>query len=249
MNVTSENLDNFLVPNETSIYLVPMLSFVHDNVLYGYTSPIQGTRYNLTAFGNPGISNPRQSFYSLTWDYRTYFRFFYDNSFVFRVSGGYSGGANPQRFFLGGTENWINRTFATGTIPINSPGDFAFLSPALPLRGYNYSEQIGSKYLLMNLELRLPVIRYLITGPLPFLFQNVLGTAFIDAGMAWDDNNNLRIFQKLENGSLFSDRLLVGMGFGLRAYFIFLWRFDWAWAYNFNRFSNAKFYVSMGFDF
>ena len=249
MHVKSENLDNYLVPNTTTIYIVPMLSFVHDNVMWGYTSPIQGTRYNITVFGNPGVTGAGQSFYSITWDLRRYFRFFYDNSFVFRISGGYSGGPNPQRFFLGGVDNWINRTFATGTIPIYSPADFAFLSPALPLRGYNYSEQIGSKYVLMNLELRLPVIRYLLTGPLPLLFQNVIGTAFLDVGTAWNEDRNLKLFAKGESGSLLTDQLLLGMGIGFRANFIFLWRFDWGWPYNFNRFGKAKFYLSMGLDF
>ena len=249
MSVTSDNLDNPTVESQNSVYVVPMLSFIHDNTLFGYTSPIQGTRYNFTVFGNPGISNSQQSFYSITWDYRTYFRFFYDNSFVIRFSGGYSGGGNPQRFFLGGTDNWINRSFATGFIPIRSPADFAFLSPALPLRGYRYSEQIGTKYSLLNLELRLPVIRYLLTGPLPLLFQNVLGTAFIDAGMAWDQNKQLRLFHRDANGQITTDRLLIGMGFGIRTYFMFLWKFDWAWQYNFQGFSNPRFYVSMGIDF
>ncbi len=249
MNVTGDNLDNPSVPSQNSVYVVPMLSFIHDNTLFGYTSPIQGTRYNVTVFGNPGLSNAKQSFYSITWDYRKYFRFFYDNSFVIRFSGGYSGGANPQRFFLGGTDNWINRTFATGFIPISSPADFAFLSPALPLRGYRYSEQIGTKYSLLNLELRLPVIRYLLTGPLPLLFQNVLGTAFIDAGMAWDKNSDLRLFHRDSDGKISTDRLLIGMGFGIRTYFLFLWKFDWAWQYNFQGFSNPRFYVSMGVDF
>ena len=249
MNVTGDNLDNPSIPSKNSVFVVPMLSFIHDNTLFGYTSPIQGTRYNFTFFGNPGISNSKQSFYSFTWDYRKYFRFFYDNSFVFRFSGGYSGGANPQRFFLGGTDNWINRIFATGFIPISDPADFAFLSPALPLRGYRYSEQIGTKYTLLNLELRLPVIRYLLTGPLPLLFQNILGTAFLDAGMAWDKDRDLRVFRRTSDGALTTDRLLIGMGFGIRTYFMFPWKFDWAWQYNLEGFSKPIFYLSMGLDF
>lgn len=249
LSVSSENLDNIQTPKQHNMFFVPSVGYTYDDVLYGYYSPIQGTRYSFRIFGNPGFTNVKQAFYSAVWDYRKYFRFFYDHSFVFRFSGGYSGGPNPQRFFLGGVENWINRTFATGTIPINSPADFAFLTPALPLRGYNYSEQIGSRYALMNLELRLPVIRYLLTGGLPFLFQNVLGSAFLDMGMAWDDNEKLRLFNKSQTGSLKTDQLLVGMGFGLRTAFIFLWRFDWAWQYDMQGFSRPKFYISMGLDF
>ncbi|MEW6506603.1 MAG: biopolymer transporter Tol [Bacteroidota bacterium] len=249
MNVSSENLDNISVPSDKVTYLVPAFSFVHDNVMWGYTSPIEGTRYNFTLFGNPGLSKKAQSFYSIVYDYRTYMRFWFDNSFVIRLSGGFSGGANPQRFFIGGTDNWVNRTFATQDIPIESATDFAFLSPALPLRGYDYAEQIGSKYSLLNLELRMPLIRYLVTGPLPILFQNILGAAFIDAGSAWSDSKKLQLFSKNDFGDTVTKDLLIGTGVGLRVYFLFLWRIDVAWKYNVQGFSSPRYYFSIGYDF
>jgi len=249
MHVTSENLDNIFVPTDKITFLVPAFSFVHDNVMWGYTSPIEGTRYNLTLFGNPGFFNKRQSFASLVFDYRTYLRFWFDNSFVARFSGGISGGASPQRFFLGGTDSWINRSFATQDIPIESASDFAFLTPALPLRGYDYAEQLGSKYSLLNFELRMPLIRYLVTGPLPILFQNILGVAFIDAGSAWYDNKKLQLFSKNEFGDTVTKDLLIGTGVGLRLYLLFLWRLDVAWKYNVQKFSSPKYYLSIGYDF
>ncbi len=250
LNVSSENLDFPLDPIEKISYVIPSVSFIHDNTMFGYTSPIQGSRYRLNLFGNPGLSNDTQSFYSLTWDYRKYFRFWFDNSFAFRLSGGYSGGANPQRFFLGGTENWINRSFQTGDIPLDDPSDFAFLSPALPMRGYDYAERIGSKYSLMNLELRMPLIRYLVTGPLPLLFQNILGTAFIDMGAAWNNTESLQLFSRNQNNAVVSKDMLIGTGVGARAYILFfLLRFDVAWAYDMQSFSTPKYYFSLGLDF
>ncbi|MGE5436719.1 MAG: peptidase MA family metallohydrolase, partial [Syntrophothermus sp.] len=131
LNLSQENLENSAVANQKVNYLIPNLSFIHDNILWGYTAPIEGVRYRLDAFGNPGIGNSKLSFYSLLGDYRKYFRFWYDYSFAFRLAGGYSGGNNPQRFFIGGIENWINRRFSTGDIPLNSPSDYAFLTAAL----------------------------------------------------------------------------------------------------------------------
>jgi outer membrane protein assembly factor BamA len=200
-------------------------------------------------YGNPGISKSEESFASLTWDYRKYFRFFYDNTFVMRLSGGYSSGSNPQNFFLGGTESWINRTFTNNNIPINSASDFVFLTPALPLRGYDYATQLGSKYSLLNLELRMPLIRYLLTGPIPLFFQNILGVAFVDVGSAWSDNKDLKLFKKSSFGKTVTDDLLIGMGTGFRLYFLFLWRFDVAWSYDLDQFSKPKYYISLGLDF
>ena len=250
INVTSENLDNMIEPMERIFYLLPSVSFVHDNTMWGYYSPIQGTRYKATIFGNLGFGDSRKSFYSITWDFRKYLRFLFDNSLVFRFSGGYSGGNNPQRFMLGGTSNWINRSFATGTIPIENASDFAFLSPAMPLRGFRYGEQLGTKYVLMNVELRMPIIRYLLAGPIiPLFFQNVIGTAFVDVGTAWTNNEDLN-FSFKEPIKDFSKGMLIGTGFGARTYLLFfLLRFDIAWSYDYVGFSKPKYYFSLGVDF
>lgn len=250
LNVRSENLDDYSVPEEKTSFVVPSLAFVHDNVLWGYTSPIEGTRYRFEAYGNPGIGNSKLGFYTLAGDYRTYLRFWTDYSFVMRFSGGFSGGPNAQRFFLGGVENWINRSFATSEIPIESNSDYAFLTAVLPLRGYNYSEKIGSKYFLMNYELRFPLIRYLVPGGLPILFSNILGVAFIDAGTAWNRNKSLQLFSRDTTGKFIAKDFLMGTGVGARVYFLyFLLRFDVAWAYNIDRFTKPKFYFSIGADF
>jgi Tol biopolymer transport system component len=250
INVSSENLDDFSVPEEKTSFLVPSLAFVHDNVLWGYTAPIEGTRYRFETYGNPGIGKSRLGFYTFAGDYRTYLRFWTDYSFAIRFSGGYSGGPNAQRFFLGGIENWINRSFATSEIPIESNSDYAFLTAVLPLRGYDYSAQIGSKYFLMNYELRFPLIRYLVTGGLPLLFNNIIGVAFLDAGTAWNKNNSLQLFGRDSAGTFVTKDLLMGTGVGARLYFLyFLLRFDVAWAYNIDHFAKPKFYFSIGADF
>ncbi len=249
MGVTADNLDNLAVPSDHSTFTVPSISYVQDNVLWGYTSPIEGTRYNITAFGDPGILKKTQSFMSFVFDYRNYFRFFYDNGFVIRLSGGMSMGGNPQRFFIGGTDNWINRNFATNEIPVSSASDFAFLTPAMPLRGYDYAQRIGTKYGLLNMELRIPIIRYLLTGGLPLFFQNILGVAFIDAGSAWDNTSSLKLIGRDDNGNRITQDLLIGTGVGFRVYMLFLWRFDIAWKYNINSFSSPRYLVSIGLDF
>ncbi len=96
---------------------------------------------------------------------------------------------------------------------LHRASDFVFLTPALPLRGYDYSEQLGTKYSLVNMELRLPLIRYLLTGPFPLFFQNILGVAFVDAGSAWNKTEKLRLFyKKNENGKTVTNDLLIRYG-------------------------------------
>lgn len=250
LNVRSENLDDIRVPLQSDNFLVPSLSFIHDNILWGYTAPIEGTRYRLDTYGNPGFDKKSLTFWTFSGDYRTYFRFFTDYSFAMRFSMGYSSGPNAQRFFLGGTENWINRSFATTEIPLESNTDFAFLSVILPMRGFDYSERIGTKYALMNYELRFPLIRYIIPAGLPILFNNILGVVFVDAGTAWNNNDQLQLFTRNQYNQVKTKDLLLGTGMGTRIFlFGFILKFDLAWAYTVEKWSKPKFYFSLGLDF
>jgi Tol biopolymer transport system component len=250
VNLSQENLDDPSVPNQSYSLIYPSISYVHDNTLWGMTAPNNGTRYNLTFSGSPPISNNSLSFYTFTYDYRKYFKLTQDYNFVSRVSGGISFGKNPGQFFIGGTENWINRQFENNTIPINNVQDFAFLAPGLPLRGYNYDAQRGTRFSILNLEMRFPLIKYFLAGPIPLLFQNILGTAFIDVGSAWFKESDLRFFEKDADGNTKTRDLLIGMGFGARVFlFYFPLKFDIAWPYDFRSFGQSKFYISIGADF
>ncbi len=250
LNLSQENLDDASEPVRKASFVVPSLSFIHDNILWGYISPLDGTRYRFDVLGNPGINDKTLSFASLLGDYRTYFKFSSEYSFALRLSAGYSVGGNPQRFFLGGVNNWINRKFATQEVPIESISDFAFLSTAVPLRGYDYAQSIGTKYALLNFEIRFPLIRYFITGALPIFFSNIQGVLFFDAGAAWNKNSSLKLFTRDAENSLVTKDLLMGTGIGARMYFLyFLLRYDLAWAYNLNGFSTPTHYISIGVDF
>ncbi|MEO8209731.1 MAG: biopolymer transporter Tol [bacterium] len=248
-NITRENLDYTLEPSQAKTLAVPTLSLIHDNTQWGYTSPVSGTRYNLTLMGSPKFGPDGIGFGSFLADMRHYFKLGDDYTFVTRLSGGASTGPNPQVFFIGGTENWINREYENYTLPISDIQDYAFLSPGLPLRGYNYDRQSGSKYAILNLELRFPLLRYLIFGALPLGFANVEGVAFLDMGSAWTNTNGVKLFQNV-NGSIQTKDLLVGTGLGTRMNLLgFPFMFDVAWAYNMNKFSSPKYYISLGYDF
>jgi hypothetical protein len=71
---------------------------------------------------------------------------------------------------------------------------------------------------------------------------------FLDAGTAWDDTKQLQLIGKDDNGETVTKDLLIGTGAGLRVYFLFLWKFDVAWKYNLNHFSEPRYLVSLGLD-
>ena len=248
-NLTKENLDNPNEPAQYLRYLLPIVSYVHDNTLWGYTAPVRGTRYNLTFLGTPKIGADGVSFASGILDYRTYFKFFDDYDFAWRLNAGASLGKNPQKFFLGGTDNWINYEIHNDVYPIEDIKDFAFATPIMPLRGFDYNARSGSKFALMNAELRFPMFKYLVFGPLPLAFQNIQGVLFTDIGTVWTNNKDLQLFQKVDDRLATKD-LLVGMGFGTRIFLLYFpLKFDVAWSYDMQKFSMPKYYISLGADF
>ncbi|MBP9096294.1 MAG: biopolymer transporter Tol, partial [Ignavibacteria bacterium] len=249
MGISRENLDNENAFSQSKTLIIPSASFVHDNTTFGYTAPIKGTRYNLTAMASPKLGEGGLGFTSFLGDFRTYYKIADEYSFVMRFAGGYSMGPNPQRFYIGGTDNWLNREFENNTIPINNIEEYAFSTPGIPLRGFNYDRMAGSKYALMNLELRFPLLRYFILGALPIGFANIEGTMFVDAGTAWSDNNALQLFEKVDGTTRMKD-LLMGTGVGARAIMFGIpLKFDVAWSYDLRKFSPPKYYLSLGVDF
>ena len=251
LTLARENIDIIVEPPQRRGVLMPSLTYVHDNALWGYVAPRNGERYYFSIYGSPRFSSNAIQLLTFIMDYRKYYRLWTDYTFAFRFTAGASFGRNPEKFMLGGVDQWINSRFEGDIIPIETAEDYIFLTPVVPLRGYNYNTQLGSKFALMNLELRFPFIRYFIGAALPLAFQNIMGVAFIDAGSAWNDTKSWRAFYQPNPfvGSVTKD-LLIGMGFGIRLYlFYFLIRFDVAWRFNWNDFSKPVWYISLGPDF
>jgi Tol biopolymer transport system component len=250
MRVSQENLDDPNEPIDAKTFLVPTLSFVFDNTLPGYTAPQKGTRYNITSISSPKLGSDGIGFTSVLGDFRHYIKLADDYTIALRLAGGGSFGPNPIRFYIGGTNNWLNREFEHYNIPISNVQEFAFSVPGLPLRGFNYDRMSGSKYMLTNLELRFPLFRYLILGALPLGFQNIKGVLFADAGTAWSNNKDLQLFSRNDNGKIYMKDLLFGTGCGTRLVFFGLpWKFDVAWSYDMQKFSSPKYYISLDLDF
>jgi Tol biopolymer transport system component len=248
-NITRENMDLTFQPAQRRSLILTEFSYVHDNSLWGLIAPVNGDRYNLSILGSPKIGGEALGFYSITGDYRTYFRLWKNYTFAFRLAGGGSFGEDPQRFIVGGVDNWINRQFENDHIPIDNAEDYVFLTSGIPLRGYNYNAKIGTKYGLMNMEFRFPFFGYFVAGPLPIFFQSLNGVIFFDLGSAWTGRDDFKGFDRDADGNLYMKDLLSGMGYGVRVVFLgFLLKFDVAYAFNVKDFSAPKFYFSLGPD-
>lgn len=248
--ITRDDLDFPFDAEQKKTLLLPSVSFVHDNSLWGYISPTNGYRYNFTLMGSPKLGTNGLGFYTVLADYRRYYKLWKNYSFALRFAGGGSFGEHPQRFIIGGVDNWVNRQFEGNRIPVENAEDFVFLTSGIPLRGYNYNARIGTKYAMMNMEFRFPLFGYFVAGPLPVFFQSLSGIFFLDMGGAWTSKRDFKGIDKDRNGEVYMKDLLSGTGYGVRMIVLgFLLKMDVAWSFNLREFSSPKYYFSLGADF
>jgi outer membrane protein assembly factor BamA len=247
--MSRENVEVPQAPSITRFVVVPQASFVLDNTIPGMWAPHDGTRMNVTLEASPKLGSNGLSFSTLRADVRQYVGIGNDYTLVLRGSGGVSIGGNPQKFFIGGIDGWLNYRLSNERWPFQEPEDFAFTRPGWPLRGFNLNERNGSQYILTNAEFRFPLFFAFQAGPLPSLLQGLQGQLFLDAGAAFDRDGVART--DITGIRVRADQaLLWSTGIGIRSVALGLpLRFDIAWRRDPGGFSRPNYLFSLGVDF
>jgi len=249
-NTSRENIEVSLDPTVSKMMLVPEARFVHDDVLWGWYAPSRGSRYFIEAKGSPKIQSDGLSFMVVNGDFRYYYTIFDYITFAMRGKAGASFGPNPRKFYIGGTDNWINRDY-TQALPLDDPEDFVFMQFETPLRGWELNSLTGTRYFLTNFEMRFPLFQALVAGPIPILLQGVMGSFFFDMGGAWEgDFKDFRAVETLADGSTVPKDLRFSTGVGVRTYLFGLpIKMDISWANLHNNWSKPQYWFSLGYDF
>jgi Tol biopolymer transport system component len=214
----------YATDQEKYSYLVPYVSLVTDNILWGYTGPISGRRGRISYQHALSPLGSGISFQTLMGDYRRYLNYRQRYVLAWRVIGAFSWGDNPQILRLGGGNT---------------------------LRGLEYGELWGNKLVLMNLEFRYPLIRALAMGwPLPITFREIGGVFFLDIGGAWRSNDDFHPFSS-DATFLKLDDLIASYGFGARINLgWFVLRYDLAQKTDFTRnIGSARSYFTIGAEY
>lgn len=140
------------------------IAWIHDTSLWLPTGPIDGYRMNVTLGSTLDLAKGVAESSLILADYRRYVRLGRLSAYAFRAQGLYSEGPNPRTFFLGGSLN---------------------------LRGYPRRGLQGYRSILVNQEVRFPLVqRWMVHLPMGALeFPSIQGALFVDAGQAWDEGN------------------------------------------------------------
>ena len=179
---------------------------------------------------------------------------------VNRIAGAMSMGNRKIIHFLGGVDNWLFQR-VDPSMPIDFEQNYYYQTMGVPMRGFYYNARNGSSFGVVNSELRVPIIRYLVNRPIRSdLLNHLQLAAFADVGSAWtgahpyaDDNsfNQLTIYRSPLTITLTNQRepIVYGYGFGARTrllgYFV---RADWAWGVDDGIVLPRVFYFSLSLD-
>jgi hypothetical protein len=262
-----------LLPNpenvETNInnYLSISSELVYDNTSVLGQNMIEGTRMKAQISQNASITDRSRSFAKFSLDFRHYQKLHRSLVFATRLYYGAFFGRYQQSFMLGGMDNWLFKSdpeFASPWLPEVSQenNNIYFMEYVTSLRGFNYNTLNGTNTLLLNFELRFPVVRFFYNGPVRSSFlANLQFIGFYDIGSAWtgvspfSPDNSISIITVGDDSfeaeiQTFKNPWLMGYGAGLRTVILgYFMKMDLAWPVEDNTVGSPKFYFTLGHDF
>ncbi|WP_138481862.1 hypothetical protein [Dyadobacter bucti] len=271
MYTSTRMIDVYILanPDVASNYGGLRSEYVFDNTRVNGMNMMEGTRFKIRYDAQLGLSDSNESFNRVSLDFRHYQKIHRDLILAIRASGSHSGGKAPKQNILGGMENWVGnrKENRTDENPLNFQGDnrdIFFADFATNLRGFKLNRLSGTSYMLLNAELRIPLVKYLYRGAITSSFlRNFQIVGFGDIGTAWtgkgpfSENNSLNTQIIGDEGDPFratvtnyKNPYLMGYGVGARTtLFGFYAKFDYAWGVD-NGFTNKAIpYVTLGYDF
>jgi hypothetical protein len=249
------------------------LEYVFDNTAIFSANVLEGTRFKARYESVKGLSDAMESFTKLSFDLRNYKKLPKEIILATRLSYGRSAGNSPKQYIMGGMDNWIGNKTDVRSTPTNPlyDGGFAydnrtallFADFLTNLRGFNLNKVSGSNHVLINAELRFPLIKYITNKQInSSILKNFQASIFTDIGTVWNKRNP---FQKqndfntkpIENSSPFTGQvtdfkspILGSYGLGARTtilgYFV---KMDTAWGIDDGEILKPITYFTLGYDF
>ncbi len=247
------------------IYNTGGIEYVYDNIRSKGLNLFEGLRFKIYNDNYIG-SNKKALVINTGFDGRYYLKLHRQIYFASRLSGAFSIGPQKTAYYLGGVENEIGYAKSTSNFNYNIPtltsSEYCFQTLAAPMRGFLRNTRGGSNFMVMNAELRVPLLTYLIQKPITSeFFKSIMLVGFIDMGTAWqgtspyDPSNpfNTRIVQTpsyVVTVVSKRDPMLYASGIGIRAKILGHYiKFDHGWGYFENKFQKGLTNFSLGLDF
>ena len=266
-------------PDDKKLFSVTHLEFVYDNSLNPSQNIWNGLRYKAYMDFNRQLDTKNSADGPLTFnvgfDARYYYPIYRNFIWAGRAAGDFSWGDQKFIYYLGGVDGWLQfgnnqkldgqgnvtreRFFNTSNQP-DPDQNYAFQSLAVNMRGYIQNIANGNNAVVINSELRLPIMSTFFDRTVNNAFiRNFQLIQFIDLGTAWNGaydklkrpevsftNGTVTVRKKAGGIGPFAG----GYGFGVRStllgYFI---KYDVSWPMSGFFKGRPVMYLALGLDF
>ena len=270
---TVDNISN-LIESDKTLYSTTKLEYIYDNSMNPAMNIWNGLRYKIYFDYNRQINKVKfadgPSTFNLGVDARYYYPIYRNFIWAGRAAADFSWGNQKLIYYLGGVDGWLmfgqnvksngqNRYFNTNNPPA-ADQSYAFQSLAVNMRGFIQNVANGNNAVVLNSELRLPIISTFFNRTINNSFLNNFQiTQFIDLGTAWNGAYSgikrpeaifgqvpLQVKQKAGGIGPFAG----GYGFGARSTLLgYFLKYDVAWPMNVFFKGKPIMYFSLGLDF
>ena len=234
----------------------------------------QGFKGKVGVVHYQGLNASERSFSNFFLDMRNYQKIHKNITLATRIFAGSFFGNNPQKYLVGGMDNWLFNQFHQP--PSNRPevspvrnaagveNSNLLFAEFVDLRGYDYDEIRGNNVITFSSELRIPLFAYLSRGNITSNFiRNFQLVGFYDAGSSWSNSapwervndQNTEVIRTegspfvitLNN---FNNPWLQSYGAGVRTVLLnYYVKFDAARPIRNYSIEKTRFYVTLGYNF
>jgi outer membrane protein assembly factor BamA len=161
---------------------------------------------------------------------------------------------------MGGIDDWLLPKF-NANIVVDKTQNYVYQTLATNMRGFTQNIRNGNNFVVLNSELRFPIIACLISKPMKSWLQNFQVVGFVDFGSAWvginpwsKDNAIYKETKQIGNLTVEITKELEpfvgGIGFGIRTeLFGYDIRVDRGYGVENGRLNQGVWYLSIGIDF
>jgi len=242
------------------------MEYIFDNTISLGTNLYNGTRSKVFSEFYNQLTEKKSDIFILGFDFRHYEKIHRSMIWASRIAGSTSFGHSLLMYYLGSVDNWINLSTRINTfdysVPIDYSKNYVFQTLATNMRGFTQNIRNGNSFLLMNNEIRWPIVKYFANRPINSnFFENFQVIGFYDIGSAWSGKSPEDPANKYNTGIYVNGPVTViinkdrapyvmGYGFGVRSkilgYFV---RFDWSWGIDGDVRLPKVLYLSLSLDF
>ncbi|HHG85616.1 MAG TPA: hypothetical protein ENJ82_12785 [Bacteroidetes bacterium] len=254
-----------LVPNDiddSDVMAGGHLNFTYDKTEKNLQFVKSGTKMTLDLRNSYAIGAGTYNFTTAQLDLRKYIPI-KRTVLATRLTAGWSLGDIAQQFFMGGTSDWLFSRFSnTNDLPIESAlPTYHYMQYVMPMHGFRFNARNGSKYVMANAELRIPISRMIRSSLNSNPLYSLEIIPFFDIGTTWSQGNPLSQKNPIDTETINSYPLtitvqtlkspfIMGFGAGTRLMILGYWtRVDLGWGIDDFTVLSPRLHLSLGKNF